>query len=213
MAAVRAAVSGVDGIIHLGGYALETDWETIHSANIVGGYNLFEAARLEGVKRVIYASSGHAVGFYPRTEVIPADVTVRPDSRYGLSKAFGEALGSLYAFKYALEVMSIRIGTVSEVPSRDRRLMAIWISPRDLCQLIHMGLEMPGLRHEIVYGASANRSCWWDNSNAYRLGYRPEDRAEDHDKGDSHEEPTGDPRADLNQGGVFCSEEEITTRR
>jgi uronate dehydrogenase len=211
MAALRRAIAGVDGIVHLGGFSLETDWETIHAANIVGAYNLFEAARLEGVKRVVYASSGHAMGFYPRTETIPADVTVRPDSRYGLSKAFGEALASLYACKYGLEVMSIRIGTATPKPALDRRLMAIWISPRDLCQLIGIGLETPGLRHEIVYGASANRSCWWDNSNAFRLGYSPEDRAEDHDTGQSHENVTGDPRADLNQGGVFCVQEEITT--
>ena len=210
MATLRRAIAGIDGIVHLGGYALEADWETVHAANIAGAYNLFEAARLEGVKRVVFASSGHAMGFYPRTETIPADVTVRPNSRYGLSKAFGEALGSLYAYKYGLEVMSIRIGTVTPKPSTIRRLLAIWVSPRDLCQLIGIGLETPGLRHEIVYGVSANRTCWWDNANAFRLGYSPEDRAEDHDTGDTSEDTTGDPRADLNQGGVFCSAEEIT---
>jgi uronate dehydrogenase len=213
MAALRAAVSGVDGIVHLGAYALETGWETIHAANIVGTYNLFEAARLEGVRRVVFASSGHAVGFYLKTRTIAADVTVRPDSRYGLSKAFGEAVASLYAYKYGAEVLSIRIGTVSEKPAPERRLAAIWLSPRDLCQLIRIGLEAPGIRHEIVYGASANKACWWDNANALRLGYRPEDCAEDHDTGAVSDEATGDPRADLNQGGVFCSEEEITTRR
>lgn len=209
--ALRAAASGVDGIIHLGAYALETGWQTIHAANIAGTYNLFEAARLEGVKRVVYASSGHAVGFYPRDTIIPADVTVRPDSRYGLSKAFGEAVASLYAYKYAVEVLSIRIGTVSARPSAMCRLAAIWVSPRDLCQLIRIGLEAPGIRHEIVYGVSANQASWWDNANAHRLGYRPEDRAEDHDTGAAVGEATGDPRADLNQGGVFCAEEEITT--
>ncbi len=211
MAALSALVAGVDGIIHLGGFSLETGWETIHAANIVGAYNLFEAARLEGVKRIVFASSGHAVGFYPRTQTIAADVTVRPDSRYGLSKAFGEALGSLYAYKYGAEVLSIRIGTVSAKPASDRRLAAIWVSPRDLCQLIRIGLEMPGLRHEIVYGVSANRAGPWDNANAFRLGYRPEDRAEDHDTGGTEDDATGNPQADLNQGGVFCIAEEITT--
>ncbi len=211
MAALRAAVAGVDGIVHLGGYSLETGWEVIHAANIVGTYNLFEAARLEGVRRVIFASSGHAMGFYPRTETIPVDVSVRPDTRYGVSKAFGEAVASLYAYKYGGEVMSIRIGTVSAKPAVERRLAAIWVSPRDLCQLIGIGLETAGMRHEIVYGVSANKASWWDNANAYRLGYRPEDRAEDHDTGAPVDDVIGDPRADLNQGGVFCAEEEITT--
>jgi uronate dehydrogenase len=209
MSAVRAAVSGVDGIIHLGAFPLETDWETIHVANIVGTYNLFEAARLEGVKRIVFASSGHATGFYPRTQAIAADVTVRPDSRYGLSKAFGEAAASLYAYKYGAEVMSIRIGTVTEKPSTERRLTVIWVSPRDLCQLMRIGLETPGIRHEIVYGVSANAATWWDNANAFRLGYRPEDGA---DADGVTDDITGDRRVDLNQGGVFCSAEEITTR-
>ena len=193
--ALRRAVSGVDGILHLGGYAVEADWDIIHDANIVGCYNLFEAARLEGVKRIVFASSNHAVGYYPRAETIGIDVPVRPDTRYGLSKAFGEALGALYAHKYGAEVLSIRIGNVIGEPS-DRRRLAIWQSPRDFVQLVRIGLEHPDIRHEIVYGMSDNKRAWWDNRNAYRLGYRPMDRSEDHaekvlanDKG-----PSGDPR-------------------
>jgi len=210
MTALRAAVQGVDGIVHLGGYSLEAEWKTILAANIDGTYNLFEAARLEGVKRIIFASSNHAVGFYPRAETIPVDVSVRPDSRYGVSKAFGEALGSLYAYKYGAEVLSIRIGHILPKP-RTVRDLSIWLSPRDLCQLIGIGLEAPGIRHEIVYGMSDNRRAWWDNGNAIRLGYRPEDRADDHaaevlsrDSG-----ATGDERVDLNQGGNFCSAESM----
>ncbi|KAB2875682.1 MAG: NAD(P)-dependent oxidoreductase [Bauldia sp.] len=207
---VRKAVAGVDGIIHLGGYSRETGWETIHRANIIGAYNLFEAARLAGVKRVVFASSNHAVGFYPRTETIGDSVTVRPDSRYGLSKAFGEGVAGLYAYKYGAEAMSIRIGHVADRPA-DRRRLAIWISPRDLVQLIRIGLEHPGIRHEIVYGMSDNKRAWWDNGSARRLGYEPQDRSENHaaevllsDTGIS-----GNPRADLNQGGEFCVAEEL----
>ncbi|MEX2200408.1 MAG: NAD(P)-dependent oxidoreductase, partial [Dongiaceae bacterium] len=205
LASVRAAVGGVDGIVHLGGYSLESDWETILRANINGAYNLFEAARLEGVRRIVFASSNHVMGFYRRAETIPADVTVRPDSRYGLSKAFGEALASLYAHKYGAEVLSIRIGHILPKP-RNRRDLSIWLSPRDLCQLIRIGLETPGIRHEIVYGMSDNERAWWDNDNAARLGYRPQDRSEDFaaeilaaDTG-----ITGNARVDLNQGGYFC---------
>jgi uronate dehydrogenase len=205
LAALRRVVAGVAGIVHFGGRSGEASWEEIHDANIVGCYNLFEAARLEGVRRIVFASSNHVVGFYRRDQRISADVPVRPDSRYGVSKAFGEALASLYADKYGLEILSIRIGNVRDRPADARRL-AIWISPRDLCQLIGIGLETPDLRHEVVYGASDNARGWWDNSNAFRLGYRPEDRSEDYaaevlagDKG-----PTDDDRIDGNQGGSFC---------
>jgi uronate dehydrogenase len=210
LAAVRRACAGVDGVIHLGGYAVEADWHTIHQANIIGAYHLFEAARLEGVKRIVFASSNHVVGFYPRAQTIPVDVTVRPDSRYGVSKAFGEALGGLYAERYGAEVLSIRIGRASEKPV-DVRSLAIWISPRDLCQLIRIGLERPGIRNEIVYGASDNKRAWWDNANAHRLGYRPVDRSEDYapDIVAADSGVSGDDRVDLNQGGVFCVAETL----
>ena len=150
---VEAAVDGVEGIIHLGGFSVEGPWETILQANIVGCYNLFEAARRKGVKRVVFASSNHAVGFYPRARRIGSDVTVRPDSRYGASKAFGEALGALYADKHGLGVLCLRIGNVAEAPA-DRRRLSIWVSPEDLAQLVRIGLEHPDLRYEVFYGAS-----------------------------------------------------------
>lgn len=208
--ALRRAISGVAGIVHFGGYSKEADWETIHDANIVGAYNIFEAARLEGVKRVVFASSNHAVGFYPKAQTVPVEVTVRPDSRYGLSKAFGEALGSLYADKYGMEVLAIRIGHVLPKPF-DRRRLAIWISARDLCQLVRIGLDHPEIRNEIVYGMSDNKRAWWDNSNAFRLGYRPVDRSEDYaaEAVAGDRDATGDPRADLNQGGEFCIAESM----
>ena len=206
--AVRRAVRGVDAIVHLGGYSLEADFETILPANIIGTYNLFEAARQEGVKRVVFASSNHVVGFYPRSQTIPVGVTLRPDSRYGVSKAFGEAVASLYAYKYGAEVFTIRIGHIMPKPETVRDL-AIWLSPRDFCQLIGIGIETPSLRHEIVYGMSDNKRRWWDDPNAARLGYRPQDRSEDYaaeviarDSG-----PSGDARVDLNQGGFFAGVE------
>lgn len=203
--ALRKAVAGVDGIVHLGGYSVEADWETIQAANIVGCNNLFEAARLEGVKRIVFASSNHAVGFYPRSQTIGIDAPVRPDTRYGLSKAFGEALAALHAYKYGAEVLSIRIGNVGEKPL-DRRRLAIWLSPRDLVQLIGIGLEHPDIRHEIVFGMSENDRAWWDNSNALRLGYKPQDRSEAFAEAvlAADDGKSGDDRVDLNQGGGFC---------
>src|SRR5688572_17146938 len=111
---VEAALAGVDGIVHLGGYSVEGPWETILQSNIIGTYNLFEAARRQGVKRVIFASSNHAVGFYPRHQKIGVDVVPLPDTRYGVSKLFGEGVGSLYAYKHGIGVLSIRIGNFGD---------------------------------------------------------------------------------------------------
>ncbi len=101
----------------------------------------------------------------------------RPDSRYGVSKAFGEALGRFYADKFGLGVLCIRIGNFADRPL-DRRRLSIWLSPRDFRQLVRIGLEHPDLHYETVYGASESDRAWWDNANAYRLGYRPEDESE-----------------------------------
>jgi uronate dehydrogenase len=177
LADMLRATKGVDALVHLGAWPVEGDWPLILSSNIVGGYNGFEAARRNGVKRVIFASSNHAVGFYRRDETIDHRAIPRPDSRYGLSKAFGEALGALYAHKYGLEVMAIRIGNVNPEPL-DRRRLSIWISPRDIAQLVSIGIDHPDVKCEIVYGMSDNHRAWWDNSNAYRLGYRPVDKSE-----------------------------------
>jgi len=206
--AIEKALEGVEAVAHFGGYSIEGSWETIHRANIIGCYNLFEAARRQGVKRVVFASSNHAVGFYPRTAKISVDVTARPDSRYGVSKVFGEAVGSLYADKHGLKVLSLRIGNVGLVPA-DRRRLAIWLHPEDLVQLISIGFEHPDLNYEVFYGASLNERAWWDNSNAYRFGYRPKHRAEDHSAYALAEQAKLGPDAvgDFYQGGPFCSDE------
>jgi uronate dehydrogenase len=205
---VEAAVDGVEGIVHLGGFSVEGPWETILQSNIIGCYNLFEAARRKGVKRVVFASSNHAVGFYPRARRIGTEVTLRPDSRYGASKAFGEALGALYADKHGLGVLCLRIGNVADAPA-DRRRLSIWVSPEDLVQLVRIGLEHPDLRFEVFYGASLNERAWWDNARAYAYGYRPTGRAEDHRDAALAEQAklAPDPVGDFFQGGPFCSAE------
>jgi uronate dehydrogenase len=205
---VEKITSGIEGIVHLGGFSVEGPWETIHRSNIVGCYNLFEAAYRSGVKRVVFASSNHAVGFYPRERKIGVDVTVRPDSRYGVSKAFGEALGALYADKHGLGVTCIRIGNVNDKPL-DKRRLSIWLKPEDLVQLVRIGLEHPDIRFEIFYGASDNKAAWWDNGNAERFGYRPQGRAEDFRAFAMTEQAklSADPIAERYQGGPFCSDE------
>ncbi len=154
----KSITAGIDGIVHLGGHSNEGPWDTIHKANIVGCYNLFEAAYRAGVKRVVFASSNHAVGFYPRDQKIGVNVTLRPDSRYGVSKAFGEAVGALYADKHGLRVTCIRIGYVNDIPL-DRRWLSIWIKPEDFLQLVRIGLEHPDIRFDIFYGIIGQRRC------------------------------------------------------
>jgi uronate dehydrogenase len=206
--AIDKVIAGVDGIVHLGGISIERPWEEILSANIVGCYNVFEAARRHGVKRVVFASSNHAVGFYPRRRRIGVETPVRPDSRYGVSKAFGEALGALYAHKHGLRVTCLRIGNVADEPLDQRRL-SIWLKPEDLVQLIRIGLDHPDIRYEIFYGASDNERGWWDNAAAFRYGYRPSGRSESYrDRAlAAQTELPPDPVGDWYQGGPFCSDE------
>ena len=202
-----AITKGVEAVVHLGGFSVEGPWETILEANIVGLYNVFEAARRNGAKRILFATSNHAVGFYRRDQVIDHRVYPKPDSRYGVSKVFGEAVGSLYADKYGMEVFCMRIGNVNPEPV-DKRRLSIWISPRDLAQLVTIGIDHPDVRFEIVYGISGNKRAWYDNSNAFRLGYKPQDDSEGWAEAILKKEPPAtDPLIETHQGGTFVSAE------
>jgi uronate dehydrogenase len=208
LASMERLLDGADGLIHLGGQSVEADWDAVLNANIIGLHNTYEAARRQGCKRIIFATTNHVVGFYRRQRTIDHTVMPRPDSRYGVSKAFGEALGRMYADKHGLRFLNIRIGNVGEQPLDVRRL-AIWISPRDLSQLIGIGLTHPELHYEVVYGASKNVRCWWDNANAARLGYDPQDEAETFAE-IAHAASLATPDDPITaqfQGGTFCAAE------
>jgi uronate dehydrogenase len=176
---MEKAMQGVDCVVHLAGASVESEWEKVLPLNIEGCYNTFEAARRQGVKRVIFASSNHAVGFHRRERFIDDKVVPRPDTRYGISKVFGEAVGRLYADKYGLSVACLRIGTFRN-PDRpaDRRQLLTWISHRDMVQLVRRCIDYPHYHFVTVYGVSNNLRSRWDNSNAKFLGYRPEDDSE-----------------------------------
>ena len=135
-------------------------------------------------------------------------MTARPDSRYGVSKVFGEAVGALYADKHGLAVTCLRIGNFGDKPLDHRRL-SIWLKPEDLVQLCRIGLDHPDIHFEILYGASYNERAWWDNHRAYDLGYRPTGRAEDfREHAFAEQAKLGpDPVGDFYQGGAFCSME------
>ena len=203
-AAVREICRGVDGIVHLGGQSGEAEWDHILNTNIVATYNVFEAARREGVARIVFASSNHAVGYYRRDQTIPVDVTPLPDTYYGLSKAFGESLGALYARKHGLKAFCIRIGNAADQPV-DKRRLSIWISDRDLAQLVRIGLDHPDVDFNIVYGGSDNARGWWDNQAAFDLGYRPQDKSEDYAETVLAKETSvpADAASEIYQGGTF----------
>lgn len=205
MAFVESAMQGMDGVIHLAAIPHEAPFDEMLQTNIVGTWNVYEAARRHGAKRVVFGSSNHAVGFYPRTQTIDHFALPRPDSRYGLSKCWGEAVGALYADKYAVKSLHIRIGNAIGKPT-SKRLMAIWISPRDLAQLCRIGLEHPAIHNDIVYGISNNATAWHDNSAAKALGYVPQDSADDYRDiaMEGEAKIKRDPVEATFQGGGFC---------
>ena len=176
--AIEAAMKDIDVVIHLAGIPLEDHFAKILHSNIDGTYQVFDAAVRAGVPRVLYASSNHAVGYYERAAYRDSDIGVevrpRPDTYYGVSKVFGEALGSFYADRHGLEIACVRIGSCFAEPS-SRRMLDTWLSPADAVRLFHALATAPGLRYEIVYGTSANFSAWWDLEPARRLGYEPQD--------------------------------------
>lgn len=176
-AAVLDMMAGVDAVVHLGGVSVEAAFEPILQANILGVYNLYEAARKQGVKRVIFASSNHVTGFYRQSETINASHPPRPDGLYGVSKAFGEDLSRFYFDRYGIETACVRIGSSFPEP-RDRRMLATWLSFDDLHRLITACLTTPVLGHSIIFGMSDNAVTWWDNSQARHVGYVPQDSSD-----------------------------------
>ncbi|MCP4383474.1 MAG: NAD(P)-dependent oxidoreductase [Hyphomicrobiales bacterium] len=178
-AAVEALVDGCDGIVHMGGQATESNWEVIRNANIDGMFNLYDAARKHGRPRIVYASSNHAIGFYRQNERIDAAATTRPDSLYGVSKVFGEALASMYHDKFGIETACVRIGSCFPQP-KNHRMLSSWMSYDDFVRLIECIFRVPVLGCPIIYGVSANDSAWWDNDAVSYLGWHPRDNAETH---------------------------------
>ncbi len=202
-ASVDALVKGCDAVVHMGGVSTEHAFEQILEANIKGVFHVYEGARRHGVKRVVFASSNHVIGFHQQGDVIDADCAHRPDSYYGLSKAYGEDLSRFYFDRYGIETACLRIGSSFPEP-KDRRMLVTWLSYRDLTDLIRACLFAPRLGHTIVYGVSANRDSWWDNGKAAHLGYRPQDSSEQF-RAKVEAQPLADPAdpATKFQGGMF----------
>lgn len=171
-------LEGCDAVINFGGISRENTAELIHRVNVIGTYNLYEAARKAGVRRIMFASSNHAIGFHKREDRLDSTAEILPDSMYGVSKVYGEGLAKLYWKKFGIEGALVRIGSCFEKP-RDRRMMATWMSPGDMLRLIERVLKVPRLGCPVVYGVSANDEQWWDNSRAAYLGWTPQDTSAD----------------------------------
>ncbi|WP_433888705.1 NAD-dependent epimerase/dehydratase family protein [Streptomyces sp. CA-111067] len=212
--ALRAAVRGTDAVLHLAGISLESTFDKILRANIEGTHRLYEAVRTEGVRRVVFASSNHAVGFTPRPRgddpLIPIGTPHRPDTFYGLSKCFGEDLAQLYADLHGIDTVSVRIGSCFPEP-RSVRNLSVWMSPADGARLFHAALSADTSGHTVVYGSSANTRLWWDLSGARALGYEPQDDSEVYAAALIAQQGELDPDepAHANLGGPFCTDPPI----
>jgi uronate dehydrogenase len=171
-------MDGADAVVHLAAIAAETDFVTAVDSHIGLTYRVLEAAVAHRVPRMVYASSNHAVGFTPRTAMLPVDTRARPDTFYGFGKAACEALCSLYHDRHALTVACLRIGSFRDGPT-SRRHLSTWLSPGDSVRLVDVCLRSPDLRFAIVYGISGNTRAWWDLDPARSLGYQPTDNAEE----------------------------------
>jgi uronate dehydrogenase len=175
--AVHDAIKGVDGVVHFGGVPLERSWASILDGNIRGSYNVYEGARKHGVKRVVYASSVHAIGYHRLEHRIDAEAPHRPDGLYGLSKCFVEDLGRLYFDKFGIETVALRIFSSFPEPS-DRRMLWSWLSFDDCVRLVAASLTAERVGFTIAFGISDNALKPVDNHMADHLGWRPQDSTE-----------------------------------
>ncbi|HEY4250272.1 MAG TPA: NAD(P)-dependent oxidoreductase [Roseomonas sp.] len=177
----EAAMAGVDCVIHLAGIPREAggDPDAIFRANVLGTHLMFSAARAAGVKRFIFASSNHTIGFHPADRPVGTEERPRPSGFYGASKVYGETLGRLHADKFGMEVACLRIGAFRAKPGNARELGG-WISHRDMAQLARRCVEAAGFHFLVLYGVSANRRALWGGDEAARaaVGYAPQDDAE-----------------------------------
>ena len=205
--AMLKVIAGADMVVHFGAIGDEAAWDDILQSNIIGAYNVWEAAYRCGVKRVVYASSVHAVGMHKKTDTIGLDAPHRPDTYYGLAKCFSEDLASLYWDKRGIESVCMRIFSCAQ--ANNARSIGTWLSYDDLIHLVERSIDSPVVGFTVVYGISNNDRAVVDNSKAGHLGYRPKDNAEVFAKEVFADTPPLDNRdlANLCIGGPFATVE------
>jgi uronate dehydrogenase len=205
-AAAMEAVNGCDAIVHFAGHPREQTFEEIVADTLPASYHMFEGARLHGVRRVVYASSIHAVGFYPVEAVPDTRAPHRPDTFYGLTKTFTEDLASLYWDKFGVESVMLRICSCFEAP-RDRRMLWSWLSFDDCVRLTAAALTAPRVGFSVIYGTSDNARAAVSNAHAAHIGFRPEDSADPHAAAILAATPRPDPADTASRvvGGGFAA--------
>ncbi|MDO9501722.1 NAD(P)-dependent oxidoreductase [Falsiroseomonas sp.] len=205
LAIVRQA-EGCGTILHFGGVSVEKPFEEVAGPNLHGLYHIYEAARMFGA-RVVFASSNHSIGFHERPQGnqgrLDADCAFRPDGYYGLSKVYGELMGRMYWDKHGVENVNIRIGSCFPKPI-NKRMLATWLSYADLARLITRTIEAERVGHCVVWGASKNPDSFWAEDHRDRLGWAPEDTAEDY-RAEVGAIVSDDPVEERYQGGGYCS--------
>lgn len=198
-------IKGADMVVHFGGHPDEKRFEDILHANIIGCYNIWQAAHEAGVRRIVYASSIHAVGLHPKTTAINIHTPHRPDSYYGLAKCFAEDMAKLYWDKKGLEAVCLRILSCANVTNS--RALGSWLSYDDLIHLVERAVDTPTTGFAVIYGVSNNDRSPVDNSGASFLGYRPRDNAEQFAEDILANAPDPDPRDpdQMMHGGPFAT--------
>ena len=200
--AMRNLAEGCRTILHFGGVSVEQPFDTVLGPNIVGLYNIYEAARLAKA-RLVFASSNHAIGFHPRATPLDADCALRPDGYYGLSKAYGELMGGVYWEKHGVESVSVRIGSCLPEPV-DARMLATYLSFDDLARMMVRCIEAPRTGCAILWGNSANTASWWRDDARAELDWVPQDTA-DIFAPQLAGKVTTDPVIERHQGGAYCA--------
>ncbi|MCX7561105.1 NAD(P)-dependent oxidoreductase [Sulfitobacter sp. F26204] len=202
---VYPLLEGADMVVHFGAIVDERPFEAMLGPNFIGSYNIWEAGHQQGVRRVVYASSIHAVGMYPKTEFINTEMPHRPDTFYGLSKCFTEDLGRMYWEKRQMESVHLRILSAAQVTNP--RALGSWLSYDDLIQLVTRAVDTPVVGFTIAYGVSNNDRAPVDNASASFLGYRPKDNAEEYAETILAEAEVADPMdiGTMRHGGPFAS--------
>lgn len=201
---IDRALEGAGSVLHFAGTSVERPLPEIIGNNLVALHAVYEGARRHRVRRVVFASSNHAIGMYPAGQRLSLSDAYRPDGLYGLSKLWGEGMGRLYWDKYGIEGVALRIGSALPRPT-ERRHLSTWLGDDDLERLVLRSLAAPFTDYRPVWGVSANTRRWWDNAEAAELGYAPAQNAEDYAAEIEAEPDGGDPEAVRFQGGTFAA--------
>jgi uronate dehydrogenase len=201
---VDRVLDGVDVLIHMAGTSVERPLPEIIENNLRAQYELYEGARRHGVKRIVFASSNHAIGMHTVDERLDLDCDFRPDGFYGLSKMWGEGMTRMYWDKHGIEGICLRIGSTLEKPTEFRHL-STWLGHEDLLHLITQCITAPDVGYLVAWGVSNNTRSYWNNAGAERLGYQPRQNAEDYAAQILQQQNPLDAIGQKYQGGSFAA--------